>query len=217
MDPTRFDARSRALGRHQSRRTALAAFLAGPLALLAAGATEARHKKRKKNPCKGKPDDAPFKGTGRCLLGVCNSKPTCLPTGADCSTNPNSCCSTVCATAPNPTECEGGGGAGRPCLSGIDCFSKLQCLGYVCMTATCPANADFCADGSSTCGNGGLCLRPNDGGPVRCGASAGPATCGCKSHAECQTTLGAGAFCATISGANCSCGGGLTAFCAVPA
>ena len=75
METARFDVLSRALSRERSRRTALAALLAGPLALLGVTETTAKHKQR--NPCKGKPDDTPCKGDGRCLLGVCNPRPTC--------------------------------------------------------------------------------------------------------------------------------------------
>jgi hypothetical protein len=49
MDPTRFGALSRSLGRSRSWRTALTLLAAGPLALRGMPETAARHKK--KHPC----------------------------------------------------------------------------------------------------------------------------------------------------------------------
>jgi hypothetical protein len=215
MDPTRFDALSRALGREHPRRTALALLAAAPLALGGKTATAARLKK--KNPCKAKPNDTPCQGSGRCLSGACHPEPTCGDPGAPCN-DASACCGGSCAGAPFP-ECTARSAAGQACYANDDCVSGLFCVGYVCQSIDCIPINDYCADGASTCGDGGFCLRPLGGGETRCGVEAPPfgSTCGCTSHKQCSKTHGAGAFCAKFtSGVNCFCNG-KTTFCAVPA
>lgn len=220
MDANRLALVLRSLTASRSRRTVLGVTLGGPAMLRRPTQAEAANrKKRKKNPCKGKADDASCKGDGRCLSGDCNPKPACLPFGADCSTNQDGCCTACFGSPGEPLRCLGGmGKAGDACQSDDECNGHVGfiCVGYLCMSS-CPAISDFCADGATSCGSEGLCFRPKGGGDARCGASAGVAgTCGCKSHAECQTKFGVGSFCVTISGDFCSCGDGLTTFCAIP-
>lgn len=214
MEPPRFDALSRIVGRPHSRRTTLALLTTGPLALR--GMSEAETRRKKKQPCKGKPDDTPCKGDGRCLSGVCQPKPACLAFGDACS-SPDDCCTHACY----PHNCLSDGvPPGGVCRSTGDCDDVyFSCVGYVCMTTACPAASDFCTDGAPQCGHdtNGLCLRPLGGGDTRCGRPSPETSCGCTSHRQCSDRFGAGAFCVKFErGGACNCKG-KTTFCAVPA
>jgi hypothetical protein len=164
--------------------------------------------------CQGQPDGTPCNGTGRCLLGRCNSRPTCTTfrNTTGCTVAPTPCCGT-CETEV-PFSCLPGA-AGQSCYESADCSAGLQCVGYVCMSTTCPPQADYCANGTPICGNGGFCLRPVGGGPTRCGRQPAGDQCGCASHVGCAQ-FGSGAFCALDSGGNCGCANGAATFCAVP-
>jgi hypothetical protein len=76
-------------------------------------------------------------GTGRCLNGVCNPRPTCSFRGEHCNTVADCCsagstkvitrCDTTFAT------CEGRSDTGQPCLdSGLCWPGAAGCIGYVC-------------------------------------------------------------------------------------
>jgi hypothetical protein len=214
MHPSRFDALSRTLGRQHSRRTTLAVLLAGPLALLGGSETAARHKKH--NPCKGKADNIPCKGSGRCLSGVCHLEPTCLGFAGICSDD-SQCCNRTCDDqGSGDFVCQSNQPAGTPCHADRDCDFGLHCVGYVCMSTSCPLGSDACAENTPSCGAGGLCLRPLGGGDTRCGIST-QTTCGCTSQQHCLDTFGAGAFCVTFSDGLCTCGNRKQTFCAFSA
>ena len=219
MDAGRLASILRSLTASNSRRAVLGVVLGGPVVVQRLTQTEAStRKKRKRNPCKGKADDAPCKGTGRCLSGDCIPKPPCLPAGGECTTNVNGCCSHFCLTsAGTPFDCLGKlAEAGDACQSSDDCDSGLECLGYVCQSLTCIPTSDYCADRTSRCGSDGaaLCLRSIGGGRTRCGRLS-PMTCGCTNNRQCIAALGTGAFCAKFErGGACICNN-QTTFCAV--
>jgi hypothetical protein len=79
--------------------------------------------------CRERAADSPCAGSGRCLNGVCNQPPTCLPPGFRC---PSDCCSGVCVIELGETtgSC-GKGGTGTPCFAPDDCQSG-SCVGYRC-------------------------------------------------------------------------------------
>jgi hypothetical protein len=102
---------------------------------------------------------------------------------------------------------------GAPCSGGT-------CQRGRCTTApapppppACSAEADFCANGTPSCGDSAVCVRPLGGGASRCG-TFNSLTCGCTTHEQCVGLLGAGAFCAQ-AGPECPCNTG-TAFCSAP-
>jgi hypothetical protein len=106
---------------------------------------------------------------------------------------------------------------GGPCHDALDCVNPFiadptkSCVGYVCMTNTCGPRDDGCGGIELSCGSeGGVCLRPVDGGASRCGTGTG--SCGgCSSHADCAG-FGPGAFCANDATGGCGC----PTFCALP-
>lgn len=137
MDADHFEDLLRSLAAPGSRRAALAAGAAALAALLGLAGADAKRKKqrrkKRRNPCAGRPDDAACDGTGRCLAGRCNPRPTCLGRGQTCAAGPTSgCCSGRCL-AVNPPIC-GTGGVGAPCYSSADCsdFPAPFCVGYRC-------------------------------------------------------------------------------------
>ena len=179
-------------------------------------------------------------GTCRCTNDCSNSEATCCPQGF-----------CICAGPPHywihAGHCQGVGELGpisscpadtTPCTGPrcrACCPSNSTCdpstgtclcdpaAGNCRQFGQCPPGADYCTSGSGTCGNGGFCLQPFDGGATRCGRHDGSdgRMCGCTSHQECETRTGhAGAFCAKISGSNCRCRftpqAGDTTFCVSP-
>ena len=239
MDADRFDTLSRALYVAGSRRAALAAMLSGAVGLLAASDTLAKKGKGKKKkgnkrgipssppptspppvgemsippppPFCASQDDEIFCDGGKCLQGACNATPTCDPRGADCDgfgSNPR-CCSGFCLAG----TCEGSSPVNR-CHTPADCPFGIACIGYRCFSGVCQANADSCVVDASTCGDGGKCFKPHNGGPARCGISVGG--CGCDSDAQCRAIHPQG-FCVDITGNASFCGvGGPLTFCAAP-
>lgn len=92
------------------------------------------------NPCKlcqngacvNAADGSTCNGTGQCLNAVCNAKPTCLGTGADCTQQTAAtCCSGVCR---GDDHCQNSQD-GQPCLQTSDCITPSQCVGFVCQAA----------------------------------------------------------------------------------
>src|SRR5690349_14813150 len=148
MDADRLASVLRSLKYSGSRRTVLGVVLGGRAVLQRLTQAEAAtRKKRKKSPCTRQPNDASCKGTGRCLSGVCNPQPACLPYPAMC-TSPQSCCGHVCFSEPGgPGECLGGEvGVGGACQVNKDCAAGLGCLGYVCQSTSCGPASDACVD-----------------------------------------------------------------------
>jgi hypothetical protein len=140
-------------------------------------------------------------GTGRCLLGVCNARPTCDQNGTECSTTCHTCCcSGECIGFPDGSCSQST--SGEPCDRNADCANN-NCVGYVCAPSTCSPEADYCVDAVSTCG--GFCFRPLGGGAARCGSPM--PGCGCSRHQECVTSYGPGEFCVTVApgSESCSC------------
>jgi hypothetical protein len=145
MDSDRFDRLARVLAATSTRRAitrSMAGLSLGGALLAAHGETEARHKRHKKKKhckpcqkrhhgkCKGtKPDGATCSGTGKCLAGRCNPRPTCLAVGADCTAETaGDCCSGVCLgnlACQISTE-------GEPCRENADCLTGRLCVAYVC-------------------------------------------------------------------------------------
>jgi len=79
--------------------------------------------------CANKANGTACNGTGQCLNGTCNTKPTCLGTGADCTqAMAASCCSGVCK---GDNHCQNSG-TGSPCLQTSDCITPAKCVGYIC-------------------------------------------------------------------------------------
>jgi hypothetical protein len=79
-------------------------------------------------------DDALCNGTGRCLNGVCNTQPECLPREGPqyCRTsNPAACCSGVCNLVGYGNGVCAAGAAGKGCLENGDCVSN-SCTGFIC-------------------------------------------------------------------------------------
>lgn len=164
--------------------------------------------------CGAAPDDTACAGDGLCLVGRCNPRPTCAMKGVSCGANGTECCGPCSGGIGMPGSC-GASGLRQACLEDDDCAAGLQCVGYACMTTTCAATADYCADGAARCGTGGFCLRPLGGGAARCGEQPLGDLCGCTGHGDCAQ-YGAGAFCAQDTGGSCGCASGATTFCAVP-
>ncbi|HEU5432097.1 MAG TPA: hypothetical protein VFU81_10565 [Thermomicrobiales bacterium] len=225
MDAERLASVLRSLATSGSRRTVLGGVIAGPAVFQRLTQAKASsRKKRKKSPCARQPNDASCKGTGRCLSGICNPKPTCLGFGADCTTNRDGCCCHLCKSKSGVTyTClHDGANAGDPCQSDDDCDNftfHLRCVGYVCQSTSCGPASDACVDQTLVCGNGGLCLRPSGGGDARCGAFTPTTSCGCTSDRQCRKQFGTGAFCATFTRDRetfCECQG-KSSFCAIPA
>lgn len=92
------------------------------------------------NPCKtcqggacvNAGNGTPCNGTGQCLNGTCNARPTCLSTGADCTPQTAaSCCSGVCL---GNNHCQNSQ-VGQPCLQTSDCITPSPCVGFICQAA----------------------------------------------------------------------------------
>ena len=170
MDRTRVDTLTCSLSTGGSRRRALAAVFTGVITSLFARENADAHnplktckkksgkqkkacvKKAKKHnaahategtdPCTGQANDTACNGDGRCLHGVCNPKPTCLPFGTACSAaGPDpSCCSGSSINAFNFLGCEQSS-SGEPCHDNdlqptpagphTECRSGT-CVGYRC-------------------------------------------------------------------------------------
>lgn len=126
-----------------------------------------------------------------------------------------SCCNGICSPGSGGLNFCSANPPGAACAFGAQCTSGT-CSNGVCVSAgSCGSMADYCADGTPTCGSAGFCLRPRGGGNSRCGVQPSGDACGCANDAQCAA-LGAGAFCALVSGSFCSCASGATSFCAVP-
>ncbi|HET7095219.1 MAG TPA: hypothetical protein VFI22_17150 [Thermomicrobiales bacterium] len=142
MDDGAFDSLARVLGgRAGSRRAATGGLVGLALATaLSPPAADARRRKKKKKcktchirkhgKCRKARDDSACNGDGRCLNGVCNAKPDCVPAGVNCSVA-GSCCSESCVILKGPPGKCGSGNAGKPCLTDVDCTSQ-NCVGFVC-------------------------------------------------------------------------------------
>jgi hypothetical protein len=115
-------------------------------------------------PCAGKADNSDCNGTGRCLNGVCNPKPTCLARGASCTGNA-ACCTKACEGG----TCDGGVDSepiGAECQVDADCLSS-RCIGYRCVQGTIPV--------------GSACLRDPLCASNQCGcAGPGGTQCTCR-------------------------------------
>jgi len=109
-----------------------------------------------------------------------------------------------CKPKPNSTACSGG-----TCQSG-GCIAAPTPS----PAPACSAEADFCVNSASTCGDGGFCFRPLGGGPSRCGFPSFSTCGGCTNHDQCSA-LFAGSFCAQDTGTFCLCDTG-QGFCTVP-
>jgi hypothetical protein len=122
-------------------------------------------------------DDAACNGDGRCLNGVCNPKPGCLPVDGNCAGLGNAAC---CTKACEGGECDGGADSqpnGAECQVHADCQSE-RCLGY------------RCVPGVRTLGGG--CFRDPQCASNQCGcAGAGGTQCTCRN----ATCGGTGALC----------------------
>lgn len=89
-------------------------------------------KKCKAGTCLPVSNGSACNGTGQCLNGSCNAKPTCLGTGQDCTAGTaSSCCSGVCR---GDNHCQNSQ-VGQPCLQTSDCITPSQCVGFVCQAA----------------------------------------------------------------------------------
>src|SRR5262249_48102458 len=133
---------------------------------------------------------------GSDLLGPC----TCVD--AHCFTHGFARSATSCEQCDPGWRCSDAGGGLFECIP--PCGDRSICAGD-----------DFCRFGGDSCGRGGLCFWPLGGNAGRCGATAGPDSCGCAGDADCAS-FGAGAFCVQITGPNCGCPGNATTFCALP-
>jgi hypothetical protein len=82
--------------------------------------------------CSNKTNDTSCNGTGKCLTGVCNAQPMCLPFNGGCLTvDPQACCSGDCfSLATLNGSCQKGAATAR-CLTPTDCVSG-SCVGYRC-------------------------------------------------------------------------------------
>ncbi|HEX5499715.1 MAG TPA: hypothetical protein VFX03_10825, partial [Thermomicrobiales bacterium] len=87
--------------RRETDRRLFAGALLGLLGGFGMGSAEAKQGKKKKckpchvrkhGKCRKAPDDSICDGDGRCLAGICNAKPDCVPAGADCEAA-TPCCS----------------------------------------------------------------------------------------------------------------------------
>jgi hypothetical protein len=237
MDPTDFDALTRALTQLPSRRAALrqvaGSALAGLLMIgaLPIAAKKGKGKRKKKggqralapgtnsppppmacNPpcgvcqvcsggaCLRSNDDAPCNGTGRCLQGACNARPTCHKPGsdrgfdcifADCcggcdyvgDVNPHAICQ---PSAP-----------GYRCYDSTDCAFQPICVGYRCQKGNVGASCQqdehclqaHCSGGECQPGGfGAVCTTNADcsgnncsGGQCGAGGDGAP----CQTDAQC--------------------------------
>lgn len=183
MEDQRFDEIARLLAGQTSRRQALKALAATTvgslLGLRAFGDVVAaksctpngRHCSAKTQCCSGFCDST----TGKCgcQAGVCNASCPC-PSGQTCLNG--TCCSTS-----------------QVCGSTCGCPAGQVCQNGACVTATCPANNDFC-NLSVSCGtsaNGDACYCATDvSGSAVCiavGSDTLNACSGCTSDADCAT------------------------------
>lgn len=138
----------------------------------------------------------------------------CSPPSWGCSGDGSICCSGTC-TGPSGQEVCGGRLDGESCAFSAVCSSG-SCRNRVCTSVgACSLTADYCTDGTSTCGTGGFCLRPRGGGRSVCGVQPNGDQCGCANDAQCAK-FGPGAFCARDTGGSCSCPSTAQSFCAVP-
>ena len=134
--------------------------------------------------CDGKADDSACNGDGRCLNGVCKSKPTCVGTNEPCSSTGSECCGVCekdrCEPAVNGSRCHADG----------DCRSG-NCVGYQCAQGTLTLGADCtgCRFGGSLPDCFGVDEKCASN---ECGCtSSGGTSCTCRS----ATCKGVGATC----------------------
>jgi hypothetical protein len=172
MGGTRFDSLTRSLSNTPSRRHVtrslggVAVGALGGLGIAGAGAGK-KGKRKKKNKggqcpecppalsCTGQTDDIPCNGTGKCLAGVCNPRPTCNSgtCGPPSNTGDTGCCGGYClGTGPTqPGVCRPGE-VGHQCSSNAGC-AQHNCAGYRCQkgfySALCNA-PDQCQSGVCT-------------------------------------------------------------------
>jgi hypothetical protein len=104
----------------------------GPCATCQPGKCKRKHgkKKCKAGACVPRADDSSCDGSGRCLNGVCNPRPTCAPRNENCIPD-GDCCSGICAYFDMALNYCEAGPADTPCYDGDDCESA-SCVGYRC-------------------------------------------------------------------------------------
>jgi hypothetical protein len=104
----------------------------GPCATCQPGTCKRKHGKKKCKPgrCVPRADDSSCAGSGRCLNGECNPRPTCAPRNENCIPD-GDCCSGICSYFDMAlNNCLAGPG-GTPCYEDDDCESE-SCIGYRC-------------------------------------------------------------------------------------
>lgn len=104
----------------------------GPCATCQPGKCKRKHGKKKCKPgtCVPRADGHACDGTGLCLNGVCNPRPTCAPRNENCIPD-GDCCSGICQYFDMALNYCLAGPAGTPCYEDDDCESE-SCLGYRC-------------------------------------------------------------------------------------
>jgi hypothetical protein len=104
----------------------------GPCATCRPGTCKRKHGKKKCKPgtCAPRADNSSCDGTGLCLNGVCNPRPTCAPRNDNCIPD-GDCCSGTCAYFDLALNFCLAGPAGTPCHADDDCESE-SCVGYRC-------------------------------------------------------------------------------------
>lgn len=104
----------------------------GPCATCQPGTCKRKHGKKKCRPgaCVPRGDGAPCSGTGQCLSGTCNPRPTCAPRFSSCIPD-GDCCSGICQYFDMALNNCLAGPAGTPCYADGDCESA-SCVGYRC-------------------------------------------------------------------------------------
>jgi len=104
----------------------------GPCATCQTGTCKRKQGKKKCKPgtCVPQADGTSCDGTGLCLNGMCNPRPTCAPWNASCIPD-GDCCSGACAYFDMALNFCMAGPAGRPCYENDDC-ELASCVGYRC-------------------------------------------------------------------------------------